>query len=216
MGVEMARGQSPIEPAKTVVGVVLALVGVGVLLTATGVLLGSGSIFGIGRNEVCVDARNGVVGVSAASNVPVADVVDGVRATLSTVTLCDGQPTLVQRVLRVLNELPSILVFVGSLMLAISVFRAADSAGIFTDRLARRMRLLGWFILLGELVATLTEALSRIWLTQTMVTTSIEANAWLSDWNIPLLGVFIGAVLLSFSRVIRISARMRVDLEGTV
>lgn len=212
----MSRNEAPTEPAKTVVSVALALVGVGALLTVTGILLGSGSLLGIGQDAVCVDVRNGVVMVSTTGNAPVSEVVDGVRSTLGTATLCDEHPTLIQKVLRVLNELPSILVLVVSLVLAVSMFRAASSEGVFTDRLATRIRTLGWFILLGELVATLTEALSQIWLAQTMMTTSIQANAWLSEWRIPLLSVFFGAALLSFSRVIRTSARMRVDLEGTV
>jgi Protein of unknown function (DUF2975) len=138
-----------------------------------------------------------------------------VRSGTSMVRMCDDSPTLGQRSLGTLSLLPSFLVFVGSLLLAARLIRGATRTGIFTQAVARRLRTLGWFVLAGELLASLLETQATNWLTSTMMTDR-NNTFWFDEESIPVMAMFLGAVLISMGRITQISTTMREDLEGTV
>lgn len=209
------RQRSPLEPVATWVNVFLALVGTLVGLSVIAAVLGSGSVFGIGDSDVCVEAANGRVPVPQYGDNVVLGVESGVRSGPSEVRICVDSPTFGQRLLGVLGQVPTFLVFVGSLLLAARLVRGASREGIFTQVVARRLRALGWFVLVGELVATFVEAQARNWLTNTMVA-DLDAILTLNDWNVPVMAGFLGVVLISMGRIMRVSTEMREDLEGTV
>lgn len=211
----MARTRSPLEPAATYVHVFLWLSVTAVGLSIVGTIFGGGSVFGIGSRDACVEMANGTVPVPQTENNIVMGARDGVRSGPSVVRMCMDNPTAVQRLLHTLTMLPTFLVVIGALLLAAWSIRVASREGIFTVHMAKRLRMLGWFVLAGELGATLLEALARGWLANTML---IEPKNWvmLSEWDLPALALFLGAVLISMARIMRISTEMREDLEGTV
>lgn len=211
----MARYRNPLEPAATWVYVFLALVFTMLALVIVSTVLGTGSGFGLGSYGVCAEMQNGTVHVPATDNNVVLNAEAGVRSMTATVRICADSPTIGQRLLTTLSQLPTFLVLIGALLLAARLIRAASREGIFTERMARRLRVLGWFVLAGELLATFLEAQGRQWLTNTMVTAPHNAIS-LNDWDIPVLALFLGAVLISMARIMLISSAMREELEGTV
>lgn len=211
----MTRQRSPLEPAATWVHVFLVLAGFLVVVTGTAAVLGSGSLFGIGASEVCVEAANGRVPVPQDDVDVVLGVEDGVRSWTPVVELCVTSPTAGQRALGVLAQAPAFLVFVGALVLATRLIRGASREGIFTVRVAGRLRTLGWVVLAGEAAATFVEAQARNWLIDAMMEDR-RGVLTLDDWDVPIMALFFGAVLISVARIMRVSTTMREELEGTV
>jgi len=212
----MSRVRDPLEPAATSVYALLSLLAAVMSLSVVGMVFGSGSMFGIGSDYLCVDARNGTVLVPQSGSTVVDGVRDGVTSSARTVGMCVGSPTFGQRLLETLTQLPTFLALVGALLLALRLIRSASREGIFTERTAGRIRVLGWFVLSGELGATLLETLARHRLANSMLRDPVPALSWVGDWDLPVLALFLGAVLISVARIMRLSTAMREDLEGTV
>lgn len=208
--------RNPLEPAATWVYVFLALVGTLLGLTIIGTVFWSGSVFGIGSPDTCVEVVNGRVPVPQSEPSVVLGAENGVRAEPSMVRMCVGSPTVGQRLLGAVGQwrLPTFVVFVGSLVLAARLIRGATREGIFTQVVAGRLRTLGWFVLAGEVVASLVEAQARNWLTNTMMVDREDVFA--TDWDVSIMAMFLGVVLISMGRIMRISTTMREDIEGTV
>lgn len=211
----MVRQRSPLEPAATWVHVFLALLGTLVGIGVATTVLGSGSLFGIGASDTCVEAVNGHVPVPQAGDNVVLGAEEGVSSSASVVRMCDTSPGMGQRLLGVLAQMPTFVVFAGALLLAARLIRGASREGIFTLRVAGRLRTLGWFVLAGEVSASFVEAQARNWLTNTMVVDRHSVFS-VNDWDVPIMALFLGAVLISMARIMRVSTTMREDLEGTV
>ena len=65
-------------------------------------------------------------------------------------------------------------------------------------------------------MATLTEAFARLNLLGQLVTWNVDWGQWPVAWSVSWPVVFIGLGLITLARIMRISAGMRADLEGTV
>jgi hypothetical protein len=208
--------RNPIEPVATMVHLLVAFVAVLIGLGVVATIFGSGSMFGIGSPEVCVEARNGIVPVPQSGADVVLGANDDIRSSVRVVILCAEAPTIGQRILGILGQLPTFLVFVGALAFAVRLFRVIRRHGIFTTNAADGLRMTGWFVLVGHLVGTLIESVARFWLTGSMIDEPVPGLAWLGDWDVSLLALFLGVVLISFARIMRVSTAMREELDGTV
>ncbi len=120
-----------------------------------------------------------------------------------------------QRIWYTLIMLPGILLFVGVLLLAYRLIRAAERDGIYTSATARRLRTLGWFLLAGALVKMVMEMVAANRLLATMVTNEV---GWIGPirWQIPWMVLLIATGLLTFARIMWTGAGMRDELQGTV
>jgi hypothetical protein len=76
--------------------------------------------------------------------------------------------------------------------------------------------ILGWWLLAGGLVATVTEAFARMNLLAQLVTWNVNWDQWPVAWSVDWPVAWTGLGLVIFARVMRIGAGMRADLEGTV
>ncbi|MGQ0840392.1 DUF2975 domain-containing protein [Actinokineospora sp.] len=213
----MTKVRDPLQPAETLVHIVAALVAALTVLTLVATIFGSGSLFGIGDRTVCVEATSGAVRVPQADGDVVAGAGDDITSSTRTAALCTDSPSAGQQILHILALLPSFLVLIGTLALAVRLFRTMRRNGIFARHTAVRLRTLGWFVLAGEVAATLTESTAQVWLIDTMVDTSVSWSAVLfNEGDLSLLALFLGVVLISFSRIMRVSTAMREELAGTV
>jgi hypothetical protein len=130
---------------------------------------------------------------------------------------CADAPDVHLRLLNELGELPSALLLIVGLFLLHQLLQRAARDGIHTARTASRLRLLGWWLLLGSLVAGIIEAVARTALLAELATSEdFTAGAWLNMWSPPYLAVLTGLGLLTFARIVRAGAAMREDLEGVV
>jgi hypothetical protein len=140
----------------------------------------------------------------------------GVRATWTTASVCTSHPTAGQALAFTVTLLPLGLLRLGALYLAMRLARTAARDGVYTARAARLVLILGWWLLAGGLVATVTEAFARLNLLGQLVTGTVDWGQWPVAWSVSWPVVFIGLGLITFARIMRISAGMRADLEGTV
>jgi hypothetical protein len=140
----------------------------------------------------------------------------GVRATWDTAFLCTARPTVGQGLAFAATLLPIGLLRLGALYLAMRLTRAAARDGVYTARAARLVLILGWWLLAGGLVATVAEAFARVNLLAQLVTWPVDWGQWPVAWSVSWPVVLIGLGLIIFARIMRVSAGMRADLEGTV
>jgi hypothetical protein len=140
----------------------------------------------------------------------------GVRATWDTASLCTAHPTTGQYLAFAVTLLPLDLLQLGVLYLVMRLARTAARDGVYTAQFARLLLILGWWLLAGGLVATVAEAFARMNLLGHLVTWPVDWAQWPAAWSVSWPVFWFGLGLIVFARIMRISAGMRADLEGTV
>lgn len=140
----------------------------------------------------------------------------GVSNHPSELRYCVTDPNPGDRVLGVFDGLPTLLGYAVLFFLLMRLLERAASEGIHTAATADRLRRLGWFTLLAMPVVTLVEAFVRTLLLRHAVTFEVSLVEFLFDWSAPWWAVVTGVGLLALAKIMRTSAEMREDLEGTV
>jgi len=140
----------------------------------------------------------------------------GVQASWNGALLGTAHPTAGQGLAFALTLLPAGLLRVGALYLAMRLARTAARAGVYTVHAARLVLILGWWLLAGGLVATYAGGFARLNLLGMLVTWHVDWAHWPASWGISWPVEWFGLGLIIFARIMRVSAGMRADLEGTV
>jgi hypothetical protein len=140
----------------------------------------------------------------------------GVQASWNGAILGTAHPTAGQALAFTLTLLPPGLLRVGALYLAMRLARTAARDGIYTAQAARLVLILGWWLLAGALVACMAEGFARLNLLGQLVTWPVDWVHWPASWGISWPVFWFGLGLIVFARIMRVSAGMRADLEGTV
>ncbi|MGH3152137.1 MAG: hypothetical protein ACRDOB_15625 [Streptosporangiaceae bacterium] len=215
------KPRSPLELLATVVTWVFWLAVAATAATLIRALTGQGPLFGahIGGPSptltgVCLNASSALL--HAASGLGHSGLSAGVRATWNAAIVCAAHPTIGQALAAGVTVLPINLLRLGALYLAMRLARAAARDGVYTVQAARLLLILGWWLLAGGLVATMAEAFARLNLLSELVTWPVDWGQWPVAWSVSWPVAWIGLGLITFARIMRISAGMRADLEGTV
>jgi hypothetical protein len=140
----------------------------------------------------------------------------GVQATWNGATLGTAHPTAGQALAFALTLLPIDLLRLGALYLAMRLARTAARDGAYTTRAARLVLTLGWWLLAGGLAAAVAEGFARVYLLAQLVTWPVDWAHWPASWGLSWTVEWFGLALIIFARIMRVSAGMRADLEGTV
>lgn len=126
-------------------------------------------------------------------------------------------PSLYQRLLYTFTALPSVLVWAGVLFLLWRLVRTASLNGPFTMPFAVGMRRLGWFIIIGSLVAASAQGAATDALLNSLLRAQASFGAAVPQFRsvlpVPLIA---GAALLTFARIIRLGAAMDEEIQATV
>jgi hypothetical protein len=214
--------RSRLEPLATVVTWVFRLAVLATVTTVVLALFGRGPLFGahIGGPSpsltgVCLNAAQALL-PHTSSGLGQSGLSPGVRATWDTANVCATHPSFRQALANTITLLPIDLFRLGALYLAQRLARAAARGGVYTAQAARLLLILGWWLLAGELVATVAEAFARMNLLGQLVTSNVDWGQWPVAWSVSWPVAWIGLGLIIFARVMRIGAGMRADLEGTV
>jgi hypothetical protein len=152
----------------------------------------------------------------AGSGLSQAGLSPGVRATWNAANICTAHPTPGQAFAFALTLLPVDLLRLGALYLAMRLARSAARDGAYTAQAARLVLVLGWWLLAGELVATFADGFARVNLLGRLVTWNVDWVHQPASWGVSWPAAWFGLGLIIFARIMRISAGMRADLEGTV
>ncbi|MFE9746464.1 hypothetical protein ACFYOT_16310 [Saccharothrix saharensis] len=129
---------------------------------------------------------------------------------------CLAEPTAGDRALGVFDGAPSWFAYAALFFLLMRLLERASEEGIHTAATADRVRRLGWFTLLVLPGVTLVEAVVRLYLLRHAVTFDVSLVEFMFDWSVPWWAVVTGVGLGSLAKIMRTSADMRADLEGTV
>lgn len=199
------------ESTRRITGPVFTVVLACYAAAALGTVLGQGSLFGLGTGIVCVDAPNLAVPMSST---PLT--VPGAAIHSEGAELCVPHADAGQHALAVLIGLPGPALFLGALYLLYRMLREAERAGVFGDRVAARLRTLGWFLLVGQLARMVITGSATTYFVASVSKldsgTPLGIGYW--QWSVPTLLAGLGT--LTFARIMRVGARMREDLDGTV
>ena len=140
----------------------------------------------------------------------------GVQASWNGAIVGTAHPTAGQALAFALTLLPPGLLRVGTLYLVMRLARTAARDGVYTVQAARLVLLLGWWLLAGGLVAGIAEGFARLNLLGLLVTWHVDWVDWPASWGWSWPVFWFGLGLIIFARIMRVSAGMRADLEGTV
>jgi hypothetical protein len=209
----ISRPRDPLEPIASTVGVLSGLTGALLTLITLTTVFGSGSLFGFGEREVCATGPVGLFG--ARTDATIRGLSATSRVFAGQVMLCDQHPSVGLRLVGTFTTLPSFLLFLGFLLLVHRLVRAAQTHGIYSSETVRRVRSLGWYVLVGDLAAATLEAIMR----GGVFAAQLPRAGWatgLSTWHTSLSVLLAGIGVITFARVMAVGATMREDLEGTV
>jgi hypothetical protein len=140
----------------------------------------------------------------------------GVHANWNGAILGTAHPTAGQALAFAASLLPAGLLRVGALYLAMRLARTAARDGVYTVQVARLVLGLGWWLLAGGLVASVAGGFARVNLLGLLVTWHVDWVHWPASWGVSWPVEWFGLGLIIFARIMRVSAGMRADLEGTV
>jgi hypothetical protein len=202
--------RNPLEPLRSITRPVFVLVLACYVAAVVSTVIGRATLFGLGSDVVCVNAAHLAVPMTlpftASGGVANSDGAD----------LCAMHADTGQHVLAVLIGLPGPALFLGALFLLYRVLREAELAGVFGDRVASRLRTLGWFLVAGQLTTMVITGSATAYFvasaSKLSPDTPLGAGYW--QWSLPTLLAGLGA--LTFARIMHVGARMREDLDGTV
>ena len=216
------KSRNPLATLATVVTWVFWLAVAATAVTVLRALTGQGPLFGahiggpsLSPTGVCVTAAPALLPHSG-SGLSQPGLAAGVRATWTSASVCATHPSFGQHLAFAVTVLPVDLLRLGALYLAMRLARAAARDGVYTAAFARLLLTLGWWLLAGGLVATMAQALARMDLLSRLVTWHVNWGQWPAVWAVSWPVVWIGLGLIVFARIMRISAEMRADLEGTI
>lgn len=136
----------------------------------------------------------------------------GVEASSSTTRLCQNDPSTAQRAADLGSQLPWALFASLALLLFSRLLDAVVSQGPFTEKVARRLTVLGWFVTVGTPLAGLVVGWSQSWLVDSMVPIG-GSGLTISD---PQVLILPGIAAVIMGKIMREGVRMREDLEGTI
>ncbi len=140
----------------------------------------------------------------------------GVQASWNGAILGTAHPTAGQALAFAVALLPPGLLRVGTLYLAMRLARTAARDGVYTVQAARLVLSLGWWLLAGGLVTSIAEGFAQLNLLGLLVTWPVDWTDWPASWGWSWPVEWFGLGLIIFARIMRVSAGMRADLEGTV
>jgi hypothetical protein len=214
----VVRQRKALEPVASVVTFAFRLSVIFAGLRVILALIGVGPNFGWGGNNVGGVCMNVDQGLLQHTNpvLSTAGMAAGVDGTWTVGHVCAAHATVVESLVAALTQLPTALLYLGAFYLAQRLIRVAVRDGIYTSRVTQLMRLLGWWLLAGELAARLIEAFAQIGLLSLMVTWRVDWGQWFVGFNVSWPVILIGLGLLTFARITRLGVSMREDLEGTV
>ncbi|WP_030686956.1 DUF2975 domain-containing protein [Streptomyces sp. NRRL B-1347] len=208
----MADDRKLLEPLFSAVSVILRVV-LGVVVA--GFILSlfvDGIHVGWIGGDVCLTA-DGISGSSSGT-----DAMFGARegvAVGTTPQYCTSDPSVSQQLFEVLRNLPSFILMIGGLLLLNRLLRGAARDGVYTAQTASRLRVLGWWLLAGSLVAEVTQAIAKAALLATLVEED-KAEFVGNMWEIPFLSIFTALGLFTFARIVHAGVAMREDIEATI
>ena len=177
---------------------------------------GGTDVEGIGAKQICVQDNN--IGVGGPSDDQgVAHLVrSGIDGSTNGVNMCANHPSTWQQTLNVLGQLPSAVVAFGAMLLLWWLVAGARRHGPFAAVNGTRLRLIGWWLIIGGMLSANIQAEANNALLTTMVRS--DYAPWWTD-NLPQIPwtlLITGLGMLTVARILTIGTAMHTELEATI
>lgn len=196
----------PRNPLQPLTGVVRLLWSVTTVVSLTAITLVAVASHG---TSMCITSH---VGSELIRTVPHGDAGYVSAGSLRT---CLTRPTTGQRVLYLVDIALPMASYALLFLLLMRLLERGAVEGVHTVATADRLRRLGWFTLVVVPAVALAVAAARIRLL-TQVQVEADVTSLIAEWDVPWWAVVTGVGLLALGKIMRTSAEMRADLEGTV
>jgi hypothetical protein len=214
---DSVRIRDPLLPIDFIVTGLLGLVVVMVLFFTGLTIFGRGSTFGVGEPDLCLDTRLGMsfYGPEQYKAYPlIAGLATGATAVPNSASICADATTRIH-IYYAATGLPSTAFFVGALVVVFALIKVARRLGVFAMPVVRMARVLGWYLIVGTLAATVVEATAKAGLFHQLVPGQDEMSAIeFVHLDIPVL--IIGFGIITVARVLRIASGMQREIDATV
>src|SRR5260221_3037279 len=165
------RNRKLTEPLETTAAVFGSLFAAVLMRGAGATLVATGTLGGLGHALVCATERNvsGGSGASSFTGVYAARPGTALQPQGAPLSVCAIHPGFGQHLLYSLMTIPQILLWGGILLLLWRLLVIARRGGPFTVRVAAAMRVLGWYIVAGSVLAAAIEQLATVLLLGSLV-----------------------------------------------
>ncbi|MDG4858737.1 DUF2975 domain-containing protein [Streptomyces sp. T-3] len=214
----MAKLRNPLEPISTVTTTILAVTVAVIIASLLAAPFTNITVLGIGEDSVCVTDTTASTSVAEKPHPDTFRPAPGATLDLDAhPRYCTDAPSALQSVLNTAGSVVPFGFTLGALLLVVRLIRSADRDGLYTTRTAGQLRVLGWWLVAGSVLAAITVSTSEMALTATLSRDSdvlLVAGLWM--WDVPFMAILTGLGVLSFARIMRIGIGMREDLAGTV
>lgn len=213
------KDPNPLAPLERIIALIGGLMIFFLLAVVSTSLTGSGSVFGFGGQYVCVEAPLGAVsshggGGDGIGRTHLTNLATGVTANPSSFSLCTSEPSVRQRVLATLVDLPAFLLTLGFVVITWRLTRRVRRRGLFMPEVAATIARLGVFLFIGEFVVAFIQGLAMQRLVSTMVT---EHTPYIGGYYQLSWTVIIAAFgLQAMGRVMAMTVPMREEIDATV
>lgn len=189
------------------------------VLGVAGTLSGSGFGFSslwFGQAPVCADVNINDIGVNGSGPSLTGLLPDASVSVPNPLSVCVQHATSGQRALAFLAGAPNTVYFLVIFAVVAWLLLVARREGAFAPRVHKLLRFLGWFVIIGSVVAGIGRNLADAYFLAS-VTTEHVPIAFDTFGNMTLdVQLLAGCALLTLARIMRAGTRMREDLEGTV
>lgn len=214
----MAKTRDPLGPLDVITSVFAGLLITGLVFAAIALTFSDNfSVMGIGDDTTCVTSPKAYASVQT-DDVPndVRDL-DGLKRNVTTfpdsTNVCDNKPNAWGKTLFVLTQAPTVLVFLGFILLTRRIITYAQQNGLFSLPLAERIERLGWLVLIGLVGAAIVEWLAEGLLLSTMTT---QASWSSGSFDISVAGIIGAYGLVSIGRIMSHAAALQADADATI
>jgi hypothetical protein len=208
---EASRAVRPLERVILFLGGLWIL---GVVLQICAFLFGQGSLPGLGAPAVCttVSPWSSETFPVSNHNIRVVGLADGAHASVSTVNVCQSDPTRWEQILFTIHEWVPALFAAGLLFLLWRLLRHARLEGVFVRSFARRVTGLGVYVLLGGLAVSVLQSWSAWEIQKALIPGGSPQGAWTYSF----IALLVGLGLVTVGRLMRYTVPMREELDATV
>ncbi|MBC3842980.1 DUF2975 domain-containing protein [Streptacidiphilus sp. 4-A2] len=208
--------RNPVEPLSTAsrgaLGAALSVIVLGVVAA----IFGSNDVFGFGGNQAtCLDVPSALARFHGDGGT-LLGLRSGTTTFADTFNVCMTRPSTSERLLLSLTEIPGYLLFIAMAVLVVRFTRTASRDGVYTAPCAQQIRLIGWTLVGGEIIATGVAAIASRTLFDSMASYNGGLQAVLDFWHFPLIIIFVTLGLLTFARIVSLGVRLREENEGTI
>lgn len=208
-----SKARSPYEPFATAVGFCAWIYTAGLLIGLLSAAVGWTHVYSLDSGPVCV--RDTDVATGGGGGLPPI-FKPGVAVTSTTMSLCADHASRGQDLLNGLTHLPGFVLYGGVLMLLRWLLRGVERHGPFSAMNARRVRFIGWWLLVGGIAAPSVETLAHNLLVRTMMRASQAPGSLAQLPGLSVSAVLTGLGLLVIARILAVGARMQDELAATI